>query len=85
MALLIAPLMELKCQITNNQPAKQPTFNRTAYGIEIAIPEVTVFRVESFNRTAYGIEIKRLFATILIRTTLLIAPLMELKLCLRLI
>ena len=32
------------------------TFNRTAYGIEITVKDVSDHYKRSFNRTAYGIE-----------------------------
>ena len=55
------------------------TFNRTAYGIEIA-NDKSFLNCSSlaFNRTAYGIEMLE-FLVLDLRFRLLIAPLMELK------
>ena len=50
--------MELKCGMDKFTGRNLTTFNRTAYGIEMAISEGWQSkRTESFNRTAYGIEI----------------------------
>ena len=56
-------------------------FNRTAYGIEIALLFLLLALLVAFNRTAYGIEIMTWHQVSLLRYRLLIAPLMELKCC----
>ena len=73
--------MELKFYKISAKQRIGLTFNRTAYGIEIKIIKATRLPAhQSFNRTAYGIEINYAKEGDTILDTLLIAPLMELKL-----
>ena len=73
--------MELKYYQQVNRLYRQLTFNRTAYGIEMFYYSGnSSCDGDTFNRTAYGIEIGFLFATRAAELSLLIAPLMELKL-----
>ena len=57
LALLIAPLMELKHEMAYIDQFKEEAFNRTAYGIETSLDCCgVVIIISPFNRTAYGIE-----------------------------
>ena len=48
--------MELKSNKDIFASEQTITFNRTAYGIEIAYQDSGLSPVSTFNRTAYGIE-----------------------------
>ena len=72
--------MELKYRVRPETIHRRGSFNRTAYGIEIAQANKLGMTIFAFNRTAYGIEISNQNCGELSKTALLIAPLMELKL-----